>query len=130
MSGDVLIVGAGAAGLAAAVALSGAGARVTLLERKPYVGGRAYSYPHPALDEVIDSQHVLLGCCTNLVDLCRLCGADKHIRWYDKITFLEPGVNGRATRRSDIGPSFLPAPGHSSLSFLSASMLGVEDKAR
>ena len=35
---DVLILGAGAAGLAAAVALSGAGARVSLLERKPFVG--------------------------------------------------------------------------------------------
>jgi len=127
---DVLVVGAGVAGLAAAVALSGAGAKVALLERKPYVGGRAYSYSHPALDEVIDSQHVLLGCCTNLVDLCRLCGADQHIRWYDRITFLEPGGDGRAVRRSDIGPSFLPAPGHSSLSFLGASMLSIGDKAR
>ena len=71
---DVVVVGAGVAGLAAAVALSGAGARVVLLERKPYVGGRAYSYLHPALNEVIDSQHVLLGCCTNLIDLCRLAG--------------------------------------------------------
>src|SRR3978361_743240 len=127
---EVMVIGAGLAGLSAAVALSGAGADVALLERKPYVGGRAYSYLHPALDEVIDSQHVLLGCCTNLVDLCRLCGADEHIRWYDRITFLEPGVAGRSARRSDIGPSFLPAPGHSSLSFLGAAMLGVEDKAR
>ncbi len=127
---DVIVIGAGLAGLAASVALSGAGAKVALLERKPYVGGRAYSYPHPALEEVIDSQHVMLGCCTNLIDLCRLSGADRHIRWYDSITFLEPGVRGGSARRSEIGPGFLPAPGHSSLSFLKAPMLLAGDKAR
>ena len=36
---DVLIIGGGVAGLSAAIALSDAGARVTVLERKPYVGG-------------------------------------------------------------------------------------------
>ena len=127
---DVLVIGAGAAGLAAAVALSGAGAGVSLLERKPFAGGRAYSYTHPALGEVIDSQHVLLGCCTNLVDLCRLSGASEHIRWYDSITFLEPFRTEVPQRRSEITAGLLPAPAHNAVSFLRAPMLSLADKFR
>ena len=103
---DVLVVGGGAAGLAAALALAGDGAKVTLLERRPYVGGRACSYLHPALNEVVDSQHVLLGCCTNLISVCEQSGIADSIRWYDEQTFLEP--NGR---RSTIATSrSCPAP--------------------
>ena len=120
---DVIVVGAGAAGLAAAAALATAGKIVTVLERKPYVGGRAYSYLHPALGEVVDSQHVLLGCCTNLIELCRQAGTADKIRWYDEQTFLES--NGRV---STIAASALPAPLHYAPSFLSMSMLGVKDK--
>jgi len=120
---DVIVVGAGAAGLAAAVALAREGKRVTLLERRPYVGGRAYSYEHPALAEVVDSQHVLLGCCTNLVELCEQAGISNKIRWYDEQTFLTPdgGV-------STIATSGLPAPLHFGPSFLGLSMLGIKDK--
>ena len=125
---DVVVVGAGVAGLAATVALSGAGARVVLLERRPYVGGRAYSYLHPALNEVIDSQHVLLGCCTNLIDLCRLAGTEGKIRWYDAIPFLEPARDGGEARRSDLLPGNLPSPAHSMVSFLGAPMLSARDK--
>jgi squalene-associated FAD-dependent desaturase len=120
---DVIVVGAGAAGLAAACALARAGKRVTVLERKPYVGGRAYSYEHPALQEVVDSQHVLLGCCTNLIELCEQAGTADKIRWYDEQTFLEP--NGRA---STIAVSDLPAPFHFAPSFLTIPMLGWKDK--
>jgi squalene-associated FAD-dependent desaturase len=120
---DVIVVGAGVAGLSAASALAKDGAKVTVLERRPYVGGRAYSYPHPALEEVVDSQHVLLGCCTNLIDFCDRAGLADKIRWYDEQTFLEPG--GRA---STIKASGLPAPLHYAGSFLKAEMLTVRDK--
>ncbi len=147
-SGKVLVVGAGVAGLSAALALAKAGFAVEVLERRPYVGGRASSYPHPALGEVVDCQHVLLGCCTNLIHLYRQSGAADAIRWYDELTFLErnrrkrnrPEQNrpdqekldqekleggGRASR---IAPGGLPAPFHSTMSFLRAPMLGLQDK--
>jgi zeta-carotene desaturase len=120
---DVIVVGAGAAGLAAASALTASGAKVIVLERKPYVGGRAHSYEHPALGEVVDCQHVLLGCCTNLVHLLKTNGASEMVRWYEELTFLE--TNGNVSR---IRPGGMPAPMHASLSFLQAPMLGVEDK--
>lgn len=120
---DVIVVGAGVAGLSAAVALAQAGARVTLLERRPYIGGRAYSYDHPALEETIDSQHVVVGCCTNLLDLAQQAGMAEAIRWYDELVFLES--NGR---RSLLRSTSLPAPLHRASSFLRAPMLGLKDK--
>src|SRR6266704_832356 len=100
-SANVAIVGGGLAGLAAACALADAGFHITLIERRPYLGGRASSYEHPGTGEVVDNcQHVLLGCCTNLLDFYRRIGAEQHIRWYQRLTFLEPG--GRA---SVIAPS-------------------------
>jgi squalene-associated FAD-dependent desaturase len=119
----VTVVGAGVAGLAAGCALAGAGYDVTLLERRPYVGGRASSYEHPALHEVVDCQHVLLGCCTNLIHLLESSGAADKIRWYDELVFLEPGG-----RRSNFHPNGLPAPIHFGDSFLRAPMLGLADK--
>jgi squalene-associated FAD-dependent desaturase len=121
---DVAVVGGGVAGLSAAVALADTGAAITLLERRPYIGGRAYSYEHPALEETIDSQHVVLGCCTNILDLCRQAQMADTIRWYDELTFLEPGG-----RRSLLRPGRLPAPAHQTISFLRAPMLTLGDKA-
>ena len=112
------------AGLAAGCALAGSGFRVTLFERRPYLGGRASSYQHPGTGEVVDNcQHVLLGCCTNLIRFYERLGVESKIRWYDRLTFLEPG--GRA---SVIQPSVLPAPLHSAPAFLRAACLSFVDK--
>jgi squalene-associated FAD-dependent desaturase len=125
---DVAVIGAGVAGLAAAAALAEDGASVVLLERRAFVGGRAYSYVHPSLGETIDSQHVVVGCCTNFIDLMMRAGAAESIRWYDELTFLEPRAGGLPVR-SRLKPGGLPAPLHQSLSFLRAPMLGLRDKA-
>src|SRR5580704_9141097 len=123
-SPTVAIAGGGLAGLAAACALADSGFRVTLFERRPYLGGRASSYQHPGTGEVVDNcQHVLLGCCTNLLDFYRRAGVLDKIRWYVELTFLEPG--GRA---SVISPSALPAPLHTAPAFLRADCLTLGDK--
>jgi squalene-associated FAD-dependent desaturase len=121
---SVAVVGGGLAGLAAGCALAGSGFRVTLFERRPYLGGRASSYQHPGTGEVVDNcQHVLLGCCTNLIQFYERLGVESKIRWYERLTFLEPG--GRA---SVIEPSALLAPLHNTAAFLRADCLNFSDK--
>src|ERR1035438_683030 len=119
----VAIVGGGLAGLAAGGALAEAGYQVELFERRPYLGGRASSYELPGTGEVVDNcQHVLLGCCTNLIDFYRRLGVQDQIRWYDEIPFLLP--DGRP---STLKPSWLPAPMHTGLSFLASPVLDLKD---
>ncbi len=120
----ITVAGGGLAGIAAACALADSGYRVQLLERRPYLGGRASSYEHPGTGEVIDNcQHVLIGRCTSLIDLYRRLDSLDAIRWYDRFTFLTPG--GRATV---LEPGSLPAPLHSSMAFLRAPAYSLADK--
>jgi len=120
----VAIAGGGLAGLAAACALAEAGFRVTMFERRPFLGGRASSYQHPGTGEIVDNcQHVLFGCCTNLIDFYRRIDVEKNIRWYDRMTFVEPGGRSSVLERS-----FLPAPLHTTPSFLSLPFLDAADK--
>jgi zeta-carotene desaturase len=120
----VAVAGGGLAGLAAACALATAGFRVTVFEKRPFLGGRASSYQHPGTGEVVDNcQHVLFRTCTNLINFYERIGVDHDIRWYDEMTFLEPG--GRA---SVMRASALPAPLHTAPSFLHFSFLTAQDK--
>ena len=41
---SVTVVGGGLAGITAACELADAGLKVTLVEKRPFLGGRAYSY--------------------------------------------------------------------------------------
>jgi len=125
----VTIIGGGVAGMSAACALAQAGLRVNLVERRGYLGGRASSYLHPGVNEVIDNcQHVLFGCCTNLIGFYRRIGVADLIHWTSDMTMIEPG--GRISRLGPfrLGPLRLPAPLHSAPSFLNASAFSLKDK--
>ena len=123
-SQTVAVAGGGLAGLAAACALSDAGFRVTLFEKRPFLGGRASSWEHPGTGEVVDNcQHVLFRVCTNLIEFYNRIGVAEQIRWHDEMTFIEPGG-----RTSVMTSSPLPAPLHTAPSFLEFSFLSPADK--
>lgn len=121
----VIVIGGGLAGIAASAALGSAGYQVELLEARAFPGGRATSWPVGGEDgPVVDNcQHVLLGCCVNLLDLYRRLGVTDKIRFSDEFHFIEPG--GRV---STLKPGMLPAPAHFLGSFLNLSFLSYADK--
>jgi squalene-associated FAD-dependent desaturase len=83
-SNDAVVIGAGFAGLSAAVALAEKGLRVTVLEGKPALGGRAYSFADPDTGDFVDNgQHVLMGCYGETLDFLDRIGA------YDQLVFYE-----------------------------------------
>jgi len=121
---SVTIIGGGVAGMSAACALAEVGLRVQLVERRGYLGGRASSYLHPGVNEIIDNcQHALFGCCTNLLGFYRRIGSAERIHWTRAMTMIEPGG-----RRSPLGPCWLPAPLHGLPRLLMASAFTLADK--
>ncbi len=123
----VIVIGGGLAGMASATALTSAGWHVDLFEGRPFLGGRATSYPLPSGDstaEVIDNcQHILLRCCVNLLDFYRRMGVAGRIRFHREFHFLEPGG-----RRSTLRAGALPAPLHFAGSFARLRFLSSADK--
>lgn len=113
--------------MAAAQSLSEAGFRVTLFEARPFLGGRASSYPVGDGErgtEVIDNcQHILLRCCANLLDFYRKLGVEEQIRFHREFYFLEPGGRLSVLRRG-----VLPRPLHLLGSFALVQFLTRESK--
>jgi squalene-associated FAD-dependent desaturase len=88
---DVIVIGGGLAGLAASVALAHAETKVTLLESRPRLGGRASSFEDAVTGELIDNcQHVAMGCCTNFRHFCRVTGLAAYFRDEEQLTFVGP----------------------------------------
>lgn len=103
----VVVLGGGLAGMAAALDLAGAGCEVLLCERRPFLGGRAFSFRDPESGAVIDNgQHVLLGACDRLRAFLAAIGSppDAFVRQRSLAVPILDGTGRRATL------SAVPAP--------------------
>jgi len=105
---DVIVIGGGLAGIAAALDCAAAGARVTLLEVRRRLGGAAYSFERDGL-RIDNGQHVFLRCCTAYRGLLARLGSERGVVLQQRlqIPVLSPGGEPVVLRRSR-----LPAPLH------------------
>jgi len=104
----VVVLGGGLAGIAAALDCADAGARVTLLEVRPRLGGAAYSFERDGL-RLDNGQHVFLRCCTAYRTLLDRLGSSERVCIQPRleIPVLCPGAKPAMLRRGR-----LPAPLH------------------
>jgi squalene-associated FAD-dependent desaturase len=107
---DAIVVGAGFAGLSAACALAERGARVTVLEARPILGGRATAFTDRQTGERVDNgQHILLGAYRGTFEFLRRIGTDQHVRVSPQLAI---DVIDRAGRPSRLVCPPLPSPLH------------------
>lgn len=103
---DVIVVGAGLAGLACARALVEAGRRALVLEDKDYVGGRTASWIDEGMP-VESGHHRMLGFYKALPQLLSDCGVklNEILCWEDEVVIRAPGVR---EARFGASPGFRP----------------------
>jgi squalene-associated FAD-dependent desaturase len=122
-----VVAGGGLAGITAACVLADSGYRVTLLEKRPFLGGRAYSYEDKATGMVVDNgQHVFLGCCTEYISLLERLGVRDRAHLQER--FRVPVID-KVRGKSVLSAANLPPPGHLLPSLLKYRSLSPAEKA-
>jgi squalene-associated FAD-dependent desaturase len=125
---NVAIIGAGLAGLACGCELADAGHRVTLFERRPWPGGKAYSFVDDETGESVDNgQHIFMSCTTAYIDFLRRIGT---LHMTKRQRRLRVAVFDARGRRSDLSAMPLPPPLHLAASFATYRHLSLADRAR
>ncbi len=138
----IAVVGAGLAGLTAALDLAEAGRQVVLLERRPFVGGKAYSFTDPKHAVTLDNgQHITMRCCTAYQAFLERVGCTDLVRYQPRleVAVIDPQARGRRVSvlagsrwgmPGRAGIPSLPAPLHLAPSMLGYEHLSLAEKAR
>ncbi len=122
----VVIIGGGFAGLSAAVALSRQGVRLTLLERRRHLGGRAYSFTDRTTGDTVDNgQHLVMKCYRHTRDFLTHIGTIDRLRFQDRfhIDFHHPHKGHTPLTF----PRTLPPPLHLLVGFLRFGPVNTKD---
>ncbi len=125
---DIVIIGGGFAGLAAGTRLAERGARVTVLERRGFLGGRAYSFVDPTTGDVVDNgQHLFLGCYHHTIQFLKRIGTIDKLKIQDapQVQFLNGG-----SKPAVFHCPLAPPPWHLLLGLWRLQTLGLWDKYR
>lgn len=120
------IVGAGLAGMIAAMDLADAGHDVEMFELRPYVGGKVSSWKDKEGNHIEMGLHVFFGCYYNLFGIMKRTGSfDENLRLKEHIhTFVNEGGHlGALDFQFPIG-----APISGLNAFLNTEQLGLADK--
>jgi zeta-carotene desaturase len=120
------IIGAGLAGMIAAMDLADAGHSVEMFEVRPYVGGKVSSWQDKDGNHIEMGLHVFFGCYYNLFGIMKRTGSfDDNLRIKQHIhTFVNKGGHlGALDFQFPIG-----APISGLQAFAKTEQLGVEDK--
>jgi squalene-associated FAD-dependent desaturase len=120
---EIAIIGAGYAGLAAAVTLAANDFPVTLLESAKQLGGRARGVWHN--DTQLDNgQHILLGCYQNMLKLIAQVGGNP------SLDFQRLPLQLTLHNRFELKAPRLPAPLHLLFGFMFAKGLSYSARIR
>ena len=123
-----MVAGGGLAGIAAACELADAGLGVTLLEQRPFLGGRAYSHVDKRSGvEVDNGQHVFLGCCAHYIRLLKRLGVWHKVNLQKR---LRVRVIDKVWGESLLESGALPPPLHLLPSLLRFRSLSPSEKVR
>lgn len=123
-----IIIGAGIAGISAAVGCVLAGKKVILIEQSGYIGGRARSFTDTTTGEIIDNgQHVLMGCYTSLLFTLKTLGTEHLLKRQSALSVQFIDADGE---RDILDTSLLPGKAGLILGILKLKNVSLHSKIR